>query len=113
MDFGHWDQNDLLIPLGLVVDPGLSWTIPPVKMEDMSNNSMEHNLLANLVPPMGMGSLLGHNLGTPPFERFEDNRAASGTQTPSLNLYGNAQSTDLFERWMDKGMLDFGDAMNG
>lgn len=117
LDFGHWDQNDLLIPLGLVVDhAGLSWTIPEVNVEDMSNNSTERSLMGNVSLPMGMESVLGQNMGTPPFNGrigSEDNRTPSGIQTPGLNVYGNAQSTDLFERWMDKGMLDFGDAMNG
>ena len=85
LDFGQWDQSDLLISLGLVVDPANShsWQPPPLEHED------DHGVHGEM---------------------------ALGMQTPpgAFGYTSNTQqSTDLLTRWLDRGMLTFGEEGGG
>lgn len=109
LDFGVWDQNDLLIPLGLVVDSGLTWTVPEPESLDMKPNLLMDDALFSGMPgsPMAMGVAgmrTPMSILTPPQGSITPTGNGGGMNGNGL---GGAYSTDLFERWLDKGLLDF------
>ncbi|SCZ96074.1 BZ3500_MvSof-1268-A1-R1_Chr8-1g09986 [Microbotryum saponariae] len=120
LDFGSWDQSDLLVSLGLVSDPtagSQAWQ-PPPSSDMSSSHHVQHLPVLDASKPISLQPLATAGATEFPHSGLNDAEVGPGNShtsigyaTPLGGEENNAafmfdhfgQGTDLLARWLDRG----------
>ncbi|SCV67270.1 BQ2448_5916 [Microbotryum intermedium] len=133
LDFGSWDQSDLLVSLGLVSDPtagSQAWHPPPSSDASSSHHNqhppvLEERKVISLQPTASAGLMDFSHPAPADSGAGSGNSNNNGGQAAPLVGEGSSeafmfdhfgQGTDLLSRWLDRGSwatTSFGEPIQG